>query len=215
MRIMGDGNQILLAVVADGMDARHLPFANAGDRKLVGLCFTATAYRTIRIYHLIHTPIALAVKILDNLLSQCDGCSTGMIQLVYMVHLFHLHIILRELVHDLGQIAVHGREDGHTHREVRGPEQRITLFRTHPLHVITMFLHPSSRTRYHLHALGKSLQVVTVCSLRSCELNGHISRSEGLALKVLLVVDINNTHNFMATAFGDLLDHLSHLSVAD
>ena len=137
-----------------------------------------------------------------------------MVELMHVVRLLHLHIVLRELVHNLCQVTVDSREDGHTYREIRGPEECLTL-QASLANLITMLIHPPRRATDHLHALGPSLQIVTIGSLRSREFNSHISRCKLRAVEVLLVVDINDTHNFMTTAEGDLLDHLTHLSVAD
>lgn len=78
-----------------------------------------------------------------------------------------------------------------------------------------MILLPARTARNHLHPFGKAFQEVTVGSLRRRELNGHVSRSEGLALEVFLVINIDNTHNFVATLTGYLLYHLAHLAVAN
>ena len=98
------------------------------------------------------------------------------------MRLLHLHVILRELVHDLCQITVHGREDGHTDREVRSPEERLTIG-TGLTNLVAMFLHPASR---------------------KCR-----------TVKILLIVNIDDTHNLMTTVAGNLLYHLTHFSVTD
>ena len=77
-----------------------------------------------------------------------------------------------------------------------------------------MLLHPTSRTTDHLHTLGPGFQVVAIGCLRSCKLNGHIGRCELWRVEVLLVVDVDDTHNLMAAVTGNLLNHLAHLSVA-
>ena len=43
----------------------------------------------------------------------------------------------------------------------------------------------------------------------------NISRGKGLAVEVLLVVDVDYTYNLVATAKGYLLNHLAHLAIAD
>ena len=138
-----------------------------------------------------------------------------MIELVHMMRLFHLYIILRELVHNLGQITVHCREDGHTDREVRSPEECLPLFGTSLAHFITMILQPARRATHHLHALGPGFQIVTISHLRGCELNGYISRRKRWTVEVLLIVNIDDTYNLMSTVTGNLLYHLAHLSITD
>ena len=61
----------------------------------------------------------------------------------------------------------------------------------------------------------ESTQIVAVGSLRSRKLYRYISTLKGLRVEVLLIIDINDTHNLMTTAQGDLFDHLAHLTVAD
>ena len=58
-------------------------------------------------------------------------------------------------------------------------------------------------------------QVIAVCCLRGRKLYRHISTLEGLAVEVFLIVNVDNTHNFMSTAEGYLFYHLAHLAVAD
>ena len=62
---------------------------------------------------------------------------------------------------------------------------------------------------------GVANRVVTISHLWGRELNGHISRCKCRTVKVLLVVNINDTHNLMTTVTGNLLNHLAHLAVAD
>ena len=159
-------------------------------------------------------PSLLAVDILHNLLSQRDSRTTGMVEFMHMMRLLHLHVILRELVHDLCQITVHGREDGHTDREVRSPEERLTIG-TGLTNLVAMFLHPASRATHHLDAFRPGLQVVTISRLRRSELNCHISRRKCRTVKILLIVNIDDTHNLMTTVAGNLLYHLTHFSVTD
>jgi len=61
----------------------------------------------------------------------------------------------------------------------------------------------------------EGLEVVAVSCLRSSELYCDISTLKGIAVEVLLIVNVNNTHNLMTTAEGYLLYHLTHLAVAD
>ena len=101
MSIVSNRNQVSIRIIADGMDARHLTTADMIHTQILLVCG-------------ILLPSLLAVDILHNLLCQRDGCATGVVEFMHMVRFLHLHIVLRELVHDLCQITVHGREDGHT-----------------------------------------------------------------------------------------------------
>ena len=133
---------------------------------------------------------------------------------MHMVRLFHLHVVLWELVHDLSQIAVHSREDGHTDGEVRGPEECLAL--TAGLaHLVAVLRHPTRRAAHYLHTFCPGFQIVAVGRLRGGKLNGHIGRCKLRALKVLLIINVYDTHDFMTTVDGNLLNHLTHLSVAD
>ena len=201
MGIVGDRDQISLRVIADGVDARHLTTTDMIDAQEL-------------LVRRILLPRLLTVDILHDFIGQRDGRATGMVEFVHMVRLLHLHIVLRELIHDLRQITVHGREDGHADAEVRGPEERLTLA-AGLAHLVAVLLHPTRRTTHHLHALRPGFQVVAIGRLRSRELDGHIGRSKGLRIEVLLVVDVNDTHYLMATVQRDLFDHLAHLAVAD
>ena len=98
-----------------------------------------------------------------------------MVQLVDMVGLFHLYIVLGELVHNLSQIFVDCREDGYTYREVRGPEQGLAFCCAGFLHVIAMFLHPACRTTHHLDTGLPGFQIIAISGLRCCKLYCNIS----------------------------------------
>ena len=93
--IVADGDDVGIAVVADGMDAGHLAATDMVHAQQFGVGG-------------ILGPGLLAVQTLHNLLGQRDGRATGMIQFMNVVGLLHLHIVLGELVHDFGQIAVDG-----------------------------------------------------------------------------------------------------------
>ena len=132
-----------------------------------------------------------------------------------MVSLGHLHVVLWELVHDFGQILIDGREDRYANGEVAGPEECLLAVLAECLHIGFMVFHPAGGTAHHLDIVGKGAQVVAVSCRRVCELNGDVGRRKGGAVEVVLVADINLANNLMATLQGDLLDHMSHLAVAD
>ena len=132
-----------------------------------------------------------------------------------VVGFLHAYRVLWETIHDFSQIAVYGREDSHTDAEVRRPEEGLLTVGAEFLHVFLMVFHPTSRTRNHLHVVRESLQIVAVSGSRVGKLNGNIGRAELRAVDVLRVIHVNLTNDFVATLQGDLLDHVSHLSVAD
>ena len=200
MGIMRDGNQVGIRIITDGMNTWHLTTADMVNTQQlrVGGVFC---------------PCLLTVYLLYNLFCQRNCRSTGMVELMHMMRLLHLHIILWELVHDLCQITVYCRENSHTDTEVRSPEQGLTSFRTHLTDILSMFLHPSCRTTHHLHVVLEGTLVVSVGCLRGSKLNGDICRSKSGRIKVLLIVYVNNTHNFMTTVKGNLFYHLTHLAI--
>ena len=201
MGIMGNRYQIGIGIITDRMNTRYLTTTDMIHTQQLLVC---------RVF----SPCLFTVDTLDYLFGQGNGSTTGMIQFMHMMGLFHLYVILRELVHDLCQITVHSREDGHTDGEVRGPEERLAVG-TGLTHLITMLLHPSCRAGDDLDTFGPSLQVIAISSLRSSKLDGYVSRSKSRRIKVLLIINIDNTHDFMTTVKGDLLNHFTHLPVAD
>ena len=78
-----------------------------------------------------------------------------------------------------------------------------------------MILHPSGRTAHHLNASLERTQIVAISGCRRCKLNCHVGRGKLRRVEVLLVVNIYDTHNFVATLLADRLNHLAHLAVAD
>ena len=127
----------------------------------------------------------------------------------------HAYGVLWETVHNLCQIAVYGREDGYSDAEVRRPEKGLLTVGAEFLHVFLMVFHPTCRTRNHLHVVGESLQIVAVSGSRVGKLDGNIGRAELRTVDILRVIHVNLTYDFVATLQGNLLDHVSHLSVAD
>ena len=103
--IVSNGDQIGIRVIADGVDTRHLSATDMINTQEL-------------LVRRILLPSLLTVDIFHNFIGQCDSRTTGMIELMHMVRLLHLHIILWELVHNLGQISVHSREDGYADGEV-------------------------------------------------------------------------------------------------
>ena len=130
MGVMGNGNQIGIRVIADGVNTGHLTTTDVIHTQQFGiggfLC-----------------PSFLSVQIGYNLLCQRDSRTTGMVQFMHMVGFLQFYIILGELVHDLGQIAVYSREDSHTNREVAGPEQGLSTLLTSLTHFLTVLFHPT------------------------------------------------------------------------
>ena len=61
----------------------------------------------------------------------------------------------------------------------------------------------------------KGTLVVAESSRRIGKFYGDIGRGERRRIKVLYVVNINDTYDFVATVTGNLLDHVPHLAVTD
>ena len=160
-------------------------------------------------------PRLLAVEAVNNLLGQRDGGARRCVELMHVVGLGQLNVVLRELVHDLGQIPVDSREDGHANGEVARPEESLLAVFGQRFNVGLVVFHPTRRTAHHLHIVGEGLKVVAVGSRRIGKLNGHIGRGKGRTVKVSLVVYIYLTHNFVAAGNGNLLNHMTHLAIAN
>ena len=82
-------------------------------------------------------------------------------------------------------------------------------------HIGFVIFHPACGAAHHLDVVSKGAQVVTVSSRGVGKFYGDVGRRKGGAVEVVLVVDINLTNNLVATLQGDLLDHVSHLAVAN
>ena len=213
--VVGDGDAVGLRVVSDGMDAGHLIVADAVDKQLIGLVVLGSVDMSVVPYGGAGLPRCLAVEVVDDILRQGDGGARRCVELMDMMGFGHLHVVLWELVHDFGQILIDGREDRHANGEVTGPKERLLAVLAERLHISLVVFHPAGRAAHHLDIVGKSAQIVAVGSRGVCELYGDIGRRKGGAVEVVLVVDINLTNNLVATLQGDLLDHVSHLAVAN
>ena len=132
-----------------------------------------------------------------------------------VVRFAHAHVVAGELVHNLGQVLVDGREDGHAQAEVARPEQRPSALGAEASHFLAVFFRPARTTRHELHARLEGLHVVAVGSLGVGELDGHVGRAEGFGLEVLLVVDVDDADDFVSAATGNAFYFLAHLAITD
>ena len=199
---MGDGNEVLGGIVGDGVDAGHFLAPDVVDAEHA-LC------------RLVQSPALLAVQFLHNGFGQGDGRSRRGVQLVYVVRLHHVHVVLRKLVHDACQIAVHGVEDGYADTEVARPEEGLAFLLAGVTHFLAVFLHPSRRTAHHLHSGRPGFQVVVVGCPGGGELDGYIGTAEGFAAELFLVVYVYDAHNLVTALQGYLLYHAAHFSVSN
>ena len=90
------------------MYARHFVAAYAFNRQLIGGAIVGALYGAVGEVLLALHPCGLAVEVGYDFLSQSDGCAARRVELVDMVGLLHAYVILGELVHYLGEIAVDG-----------------------------------------------------------------------------------------------------------
>ena len=143
-----DGNHISIAVIHHGVDSRNLAIAYAVDNQiLIGdVCIALIVMTILSPISYATLPILLSVDVVDDFLGKGDGCSRWRIELMNVVGFLHAYRVLWETIHDFSQIAVYGRENGHTDAEVRGPEEGLLTVGAELLHVFLMVLHPTSRT---------------------------------------------------------------------
>lgn len=215
MGIVSDGYAVGLAVVCNGVYARHLATAHRVDAQLVVGAVGRAFYMAVGSRQSALHPAVLAVDIVYYLLGKSYRRAARSVELMHVVSLLHCNRILRKSVHYLCQIAVDGREYGHAYTEVRGPEEGLSALGAHLSDIVAVVFHPSRRARHHLDVVRKGPEIVAVGGSRIGELDGNISRGKGLAVEVLLVVDVDYTYNLVATAKGYLLNHLAHLAIAD
>ena len=103
--IVSNGYDVGIRVVANGMNARHLATTDVVNTQELLVCG-------------ILLPGFLAIDALYNLFGQRDGCTAGVVELVHVVRLLHLHVVLGKLVHDFRQVTVDGLENGNANGEV-------------------------------------------------------------------------------------------------
>src|SRR3712207_1951488 len=82
------------------------------------------------------------------------------------------------------------------------------------LNVIAVILHPARRARNYFHIMLECLEIIIVSGRRIGELNGHISRREGGRVKVMSVIHVNTTYDFMSSPQSDFLYHTPHFTIA-
>lgn len=215
VRIMGNRNAVRLAVIHHGMYARHFATAYAVHPQFVGCTRLRTAHRTIRCRKRTLHPFVFTTDGMDQVFGQRNGRPARRIQLMHMVHFLHPHIVGRKTGHDVRQITVYSPEDSHAEAEVAAPEKRMSLFATQAAYFFAMFGYPSRTARHHFYPGGKSLQIIVVCRLGCSKLDSHICTPESFRSEVFAVVDVDDTHYFMATFQSDLLYHVTHLAIAN
>ena len=213
--VVGDGDTVGLGVVADAVDARHFAQADGADGQFVGGAGSGARHGAVGCLERALHPARLAVEVLEDAFGQGDGGAARGVQLVDVVRLAHAHVVARELVHNLGQVLVDGREDGHAQAEVARPEQRPFTLGAEAAHFLAVFFRPARAARHELHARLEGLHVVAVGSLGIGELDGHVGRAEGFGLEVLLVVDVDDADDFVSAATGNAFYFLAHLAITD
>ena len=204
-----------LTVVNDGVNTRHFAPANTLDRQRIGVSSITSRHSSVG--HLLHAfhPFILAVEFSNDIFGQRNGRSRRCIEFMHVVRLFYSHVILRKLVHNLCQLTIQCTENSHTNREVRCPEQRLPTLGTQLSDLSTVVFHPARRSAYHFHIVLESPQIIAECRLGCGKFNGHISRNKCLAVKVLLIIYVDDTHDFVPAAARCLLDHPPHLAISD
>ena len=138
-----------------------------------------------------------------------------MVKLMDVVSFHFFHVILRKLIHYSGEIFVYGTEDCNAHRIVACPEKSLASFFTCLFHIIAMLLEPSCAAAHNLHSCFPSPKVIAICRRRSSELNSNVSTCKCLALKVVLIVNVNDAHDLMTATEGNTLYHLAHFPISD
>lgn len=215
VRVMSNRNAVRLAVIHHGMNARNLATTYAVDTQFICHTRLRTAYGSVRCRKRTLHPFVFTADSMDKVFGQRNGRPARCIQLMHMVHFLHLHIVDRETGHDACQITVHGPEDSHAEAEVAAPEKRMSLFATQAAYFFTMFGYPSRTARHHFHPGGKSLKIIVVRRLRCSKLNSHVCTPESFRSEISTVINVDDTHYFMATFQSDLLYHVTHLAIAD
>ena len=77
-----------------------------------------------------------------------------------------------------------------------------------------MLGNPSRTAAHHLHTMLEGFHVVVVSSMRCGKLYGNIGTLECIAIKILLVVYVNNAYYLVSTPQSYLLYHTAHLAVS-
>ncbi len=78
-----------------------------------------------------------------------------------------------------------------------------------------MLRNPPSTTTYYFYMVGKSLQVIVISNMRCCEFNSNIGTFKLRAVKILLVVDVNDTYYLMPSLQSYFFYHTAHFTVSD
>ena len=76
-----------------------------------------------------------------------------------------------------------------------------------------MLFEPACAARHDLHTSCESLHIVAVSHHGIGELDGHVGTTEGLGAKIVLVVNVDDADNLVSALKGNLLNHLTHLTI--
>ena len=197
------------------MNARYFTFADGADRNFICCTFGRTGNTSVRCLQSSLHPMIFTVDIFQNFFGKRDGRTAWCIQFMNMVCLAHRHVVGRKLVHNLCQILIHGREDGHAQAEIGCPEQRFTSLGTKFLDFLTVFVHPSGTAGNQLHSGFEGFYIIGVGYHRICEFYGNVCALESVRVKILLVVYVDDADNLVSATEGNLFDFLTHFTVTD
>lgn len=215
MCIVSDGDAVGIAVPCNAVDARYLAATDAVDGQFLGCGLVLYGDSAVGSGERAKCPIVLAFHLFEQPFGQGDSRAAGMVEFMDVVHFLHASVVLWELVHDACQIAVYSIEDGYADGEIRSPEEGLAFSRAEVLHLLLVCVEPSCGTGNNFDIGSEAAADVVVGNSGRGKFNGDISAAESLALKVLLVIYIDATHNLVTASECYLLYHTAHLAVSD
>src|SRR3569833_3961418 len=109
MRGMLEFDHIYFRVIDHGMGTRYVFDTEGFDQQLVILYAVARKIVAFRAQD-VH-PFLFVIHIADDALGNSNSGAAGRIQLFGMVYLFNLHVIIRVVVHQLGQYLIDMKKD--------------------------------------------------------------------------------------------------------
>ena len=127
----------------------------------------------------------------------------------------HRNIIVREAVHNRGQILIDSTKDGHPKGEIGSPEERFSFLSTNRFEGFFVLCDPSCATAHHFHALFPRFLEIAVGRSGIGKFDGNFCRTKSIAVEVFHIVYINNRYNFVTTLFGDVLNHMAHFAISN
>ena len=131
-----------------------------------------------------------------------------------MVGLDEIDVVLLEVVHDFGEVAVEGAEDGYADAVVAAPHEGGSLIASLAHLVEDSVFEPACTAADYFDASVHGFAYVVGGYAGGGEFYGYVSAFEGCAVEFFGVVDVYGADYLVSSTLGYFFYHTAHFAVA-